>query len=112
VQARRLPGTFELTADTPLVAAPGSEAAADPVRLPLAPLRLPLRPASAGAGVTVRLDPAIAGPEAYRLRVGQDGVELAASTLDGIRRATQTLRQLLPDAGWLSVAPPGPPLGG
>jgi hexosaminidase len=106
VQARRLPGTFELTADTGLVAAPGAEAAAEVVRLLLAPLRLPLRPASAGAGLTVRLDPAIAGPEGYRLRVSDDGVELAASTLDGIRHATQTLRQLLPDAGWRSVAPP------
>jgi hexosaminidase len=106
VRARRLPGTFELTEDTVLVAAPGAEAAAEAVRLLLAPLRLPLRPASAGAGVTVRLDPATGGPEAYRLRVGEDGVELTASTVDGVRHATQLLRQLLPDAAWRSVAPP------
>jgi hexosaminidase len=102
-----LPGTVELTGDTMLVAAPGAEAAAEVVRRLLAPLRLPLRPASAGAGVTVRLDPAIAEPEGYRLRVGEGGVELAGSTLDGVRHATQTLRQLLPDAAWRSVPPPG-----
>lgn len=122
VRARQLPGTFELAEHTALVAAPGAEAAAEAVRLLLAPLRLPLRPASAGPdqtgpdqtgpdgtgpGVTVRLDPAIAEPEGYRLRVGEAGIELAGSTVDGIRHATQTLRQLLPDAAWRSAPPPG-----
>jgi hexosaminidase len=107
VRAHRLPGDYELTRDTALVAAPGAVAAAETVRRLLAPLRLPLRPAAGGNGLTVRLDPAIAEPEGYRLRVGEDGVELAGSTLDGIRHATQTLRQLLPDAAWRSVAPAG-----
>jgi hexosaminidase len=113
VQARPLPGTFELTPRTPLVAARGAEPAADLVRLLLAPLRLPLRPesaegaaASVGTGLVVRLDPE-AEPEGYRVRVTEDGVELSASTLDGIRHATQTLRQLLPDAAWRAVPPPG-----
>jgi len=115
--AARLPGTFELTRDTMLVAGPGSEAAAEAVRLLLSPLRLPLRPASSGTGLTVRLAPlagadggepsTAAGPEAYRLRVGPAGVELVASTVDGIRHATQTLRQLLPVDAYRSVALPG-----
>jgi hexosaminidase len=107
VQARPLPGTFELTPDTPLVAAPGAEVAADLVRLLLAPLRLPLRPAATGDGLAVRLDPGVEHPEGYRIRVGESGIELSASTVDGIRHATQTLRQLLPDAAWRAVPPPG-----
>jgi hexosaminidase len=106
VEVRPAPGTFELTRETPLVAAPGAEAAADLVRLLLAPLRLPLRPASAGAGLVVRLDPEVE-PEGYRLRVAEDGIALVASTLDGVRHGTQTLRQLLPDAAWRAVPPPG-----
>jgi hexosaminidase len=106
-----LPGTFELTRDTPLIAAPGAEAAAEAVRLLLAPLRLPLAQAlagsAAGSGLTVTLDPGIAEPEGYRLSIGDGGIELAASTVDGIRHATQTLRQLLPDAAWRSTALPG-----
>ncbi|GAA4681804.1 beta-N-acetylhexosaminidase [Phytohabitans rumicis] len=107
VAAHSEAGTYELTRDTPLVAAPGSAAAAEVVRLLLAPLRLPLPPASSGMGLVVRIDPGVTGPEAYRLRVTGDGVELSASTVDGIRHATQTLRQLLPDAAWRSTAPPG-----
>jgi hexosaminidase len=105
-QARRLPGTFELTPQTALVAAPGAEAAAEVVRLLLTPLRLPLRPAPSGPGLVVRLDPDIIEPEGDRLRVSDDGIELSASTVDGIRHATQTLRQLLPDAAWRSAPPP------
>jgi hexosaminidase len=107
VEARPASGSFELTPDTPLVAAPGAEAAADLVRLLLAPLRLPLRPASAGDGLAIRLDPGITEPEGYRVRVAETGIELSASTLDGIRHAAQTLRQLLPDAAWRAAPPPG-----
>jgi hexosaminidase len=107
VRARREPGTYELTEGTALVAAAGAEAAAEAVRRLLAPLRLPLRPAGSGQGLVVRVDPAIVEPEGYRVRVTEAGVALAASTVDGIRHATQTLRQLLPDAAWRTVAPPG-----
>jgi hexosaminidase len=111
--ARRLPGTVELTRDTRLVALPGAEPAAEVVRLLLAPLRLPLPPATSAtaagsANLTVRLDAELAGgPEAYQVRVGQTGVELAGATLDGIRHAAQTLRQLLPDLAWRAAPPPG-----
>jgi len=104
--ARSLPGTFELTADTPLIAAPGAEPAAEAVRLLLAPLRLPLRPASSGTGLTVRLLPG-GDDESYQLTVTEDGVELSGSTVDGVRHAVQTLRQLLPAAAFRSVALPG-----
>jgi hexosaminidase len=107
VAAHSEAGTFELTRDTALVAEPGAEDAADAVRLLLAPLRLPLRPAGTGTGLVVRLDPTVGGPEAYHLRVTPDGVELRASSVDGIRHGTQTLRQLLPDAAWRSAPPPG-----
>ena len=104
--ARPGPGSFELTARTPLVAAPGDEAAAEAVRLLLAPLRLPLPPASTGTGLTVRLRPEAAG-ESYELTVSEGGIELTASTVDGIRHAAQTLRQLLPDAAFRAAPPPG-----
>jgi hexosaminidase len=105
VRAHRLPGSFELTADTPLVAT--DVAAAETVRRLLAGLRLPLRPAGSGTGLAVRLDPAVTEPEGYRLRVGEDGIDLAAGTLDGIRHAAQTLRQLLPDPAWRAAPVPG-----
>jgi hexosaminidase len=104
--ARPLPGTFELTADTPLVAAPGAEAAADIVRLLLAPLRLPLRPASEGNGLIVRLVPGD-DKESYQLRVTVNSIEITGSDVDGVRHAVQTLRQLLPDAAYRSAPPPG-----
>ena len=104
--ARSLSGTFELTADTPLVAAPGAETAAEAVRLLLASLRLPLRPASSGTGLTVRLLPEV-DDESYELKVAEDGIELIGSTVDGIRHAAQTLRQLLPNAAYRSAPLPG-----
>src|SRR3954453_7383117 len=59
-------GTYELTSETALIAATGAEDAATVVRLLLAPLRLPLRPAGSGKGITVHLDPGLpGGPEAY-----------------------------------------------
>jgi hexosaminidase len=106
-QARRAAGTYQLGPETALVAAAGAERAADTVRLLLAPLRLPLRPASQGAGLVVRIDGGIAEPEGYRVTVTPDGIELAGSTLDGVRHATQALRQLLPDAAWRAAPPPG-----
>ncbi|GIJ73768.1 beta-N-acetylhexosaminidase [Virgisporangium ochraceum] len=108
--ARRGEGSVELGRDTVLVAGPGAGAAADAVRVLLAPLRLPLRPASdAGTdAVTVRLDPTLdGGPEAYRVTVDGAGVGLTGSTVDGVRHAAQVLRQLLPDAAWRSTPPPG-----
>ncbi|GAA3517348.1 beta-N-acetylhexosaminidase [Actinocatenispora rupis] len=100
-EARRLPGTVTLTADSPLS---GPDAATDVVRALLAPLGLPLRPNGSGVPVTVETG-ADTEPEGYRLRVAEDGVHLAASTLDGVRHAVRALRQLLPDAAWRAAAP-------
>jgi hexosaminidase len=103
-----------LNRDTVLVAGPGAEAAADTVRVLLASLRLPLPPASRSAegpgpgAVTVRLDSTLdGGPEAYRVHVGDGGVELVGSTVDGVRHAVSIVKQLLPDAAWRAAAPPG-----
>ena len=101
---RRTAGSFELTAETALIAGADAQPLADAVRLILAPLRLPLRAGGeTDQGLTVRLDPGIAEPEGYRVRVDTDGIELSASTVDGIRHAAQVLRQLLPDEAWRSA---------
>lgn len=106
-------GTFELGPDTDLCVADGaagdSVEAADAVRLLLAPLRLPLRPAAAPAPGQLRvvLDEGLPGPEGYRLTVRPEGVEIVASDVAGARHATQVLRQLLPDDAWRAVGRPG-----
>ncbi len=103
-EARADAGEFELGPDTVLVA--DDQAAADAVRLLLAPLRLPLRPASEGNGITVRVDPT-GSPEAFQLEVTTDGVTITGADLDGVRHATQVLKQLLPDDAWRAVGRPG-----
>ncbi|MFE1789506.1 beta-N-acetylhexosaminidase [Streptomyces sp. NPDC059525] len=52
-------------------------------------------PAGAPGDLRLRLDPAGTGPEAYRLEVGADGVELTGGDAAGLFWAAQTLRQLL-----------------
>jgi hexosaminidase len=49
-----------------------------------------------GRVIELRLDPEIAGEEAYRLTVSKDRITLAASHHRGLFWAAQTLRQLLP----------------
>jgi hexosaminidase len=103
-EARRLPGTLTLTADTRLV---GPDEATEPVRRLLAPLGLPLRPTGDGTEIAVGFDAAITAPEGYRLHVGTAGVTLTAAGVDGLRHGVRTLRQLLPDAAWRAAAPAG-----
>lgn len=103
-EARPTAGEFELGQDTVLVA--DDQSAADAVRLLLAPLRLPLRPASDGTGITVRLESGGA-PESFKLHVGTDGITITGADLDGVRHATQVLKQLLPDDAWRAVGRPG-----
>jgi len=45
--------------------------------------------------VVIRRDPGIAGPDAYRLTVSKEGVEICASSDAGSYYAVQTLRELL-----------------
>ncbi|WP_163840173.1 family 20 glycosylhydrolase [Pseudoxanthomonas sacheonensis] len=49
-----------------------------------------------GKAIELRLDPEIAGEEAYRVAVGKDRIVLAASNHRGLLWAVQTLRQLFP----------------
>src|SRR5688572_24737110 len=106
ISARQAPGTFELTRETGLA---GAGPAVEAVRLVLAPLRLPLPPsATADRALRVHVDATLpGGPEAYRVRIDESGVDLVGSTVDGVRHAAQTLRQLLPDAAFRSAPPPG-----
>ncbi|MGA8116066.1 MAG: beta-N-acetylhexosaminidase, partial [Actinocatenispora sp.] len=106
-EAHRLPGSVELTAGTRLTVGPGAEAAAEAVRILLAPLRLPLPADGTGPELSVRLDEGITQPEGYRLTVEDTGVRIEARTVDGARHATRVLRQLLPDHAWRTVAPAG-----
>ncbi|MEW1635829.1 beta-N-acetylhexosaminidase [Streptomyces sp. NPDC093801] len=88
-----------------LDAGPGAEGVARWLRRELgAATGWALPPAAAGArgDVRLRVDPAAPdgeGPEAYRLEIGADGVELTGGDAAGLFWAAQTLRQLLgPDA--------------
>lgn len=55
-----------------------------------------LHMAGKGRRIALRLDPALAGEEAYRLEVTPRGIEIRASTDQGLFWGVQTLRQLLP----------------
>ncbi|MFD6548171.1 beta-N-acetylhexosaminidase [Streptomyces sp. NPDC058398] len=94
-------GRFALDADTVLWAAPGTDTTARWLGSTLgAALGLPLRPGPRDATRAVRLllDDTL-GPEAYRLAVGDDGVEIRGGDAAGVFWGAQTLRQLLgPDA--------------
>lgn len=94
-------GAFALDAATTLWAAPGTDTTERWLRSALgAALGLPLRPGTQDApgGVRLLLDDRL-GPEAYRLVVGDDGVEIRGGDAAGVFWGAQTLRQLLgPDA--------------
>jgi hexosaminidase len=65
------------------------------------PSGLPLTIAKPGAvaakqAIVLSLDPAVAGDEAYRLKVRPEGIEIAARTPHGLFYGVQTLRQLAP----------------
>lgn len=59
-------------------------------------IALPERAARKGRRIALKLDPAVAGEEAYRLDVDPRGIEIRASTGEGLFWGVQTLRQLLP----------------
>jgi hexosaminidase len=90
---------FSLTADT-VIAANG---VTEPVAAFLAKtLRagtgfpVPVRAEATGPAIRLALDAAIAGEEAYRLRIDASGAHLTARTPHGLFHATQTLLQLRP----------------
>ncbi|MGW3662891.1 beta-N-acetylhexosaminidase [Streptomyces sp. NPDC005141] len=94
-------GVFALDADTTLWAAPGTDTTERWLRSALGgALGLPLRPGAQDApgGVRLLLDDRLE-PEAYRLVVGDGGVEIRGGGPAGVFWGAQTLRQLLgPDA--------------
>jgi hexosaminidase len=94
-------GRFALDADTVLWAGPGTDTAERWLRSTLgAALGLPLRPGPQDTPGAVRLllDDTLE-PEAYRLGVGDGGVEIRGGDAAGVFWGAQTLRQLLgPDA--------------
>ncbi|EPH40764.1 beta-N-acetylhexosaminidase [Streptomyces aurantiacus] len=92
---------FTFDASTTLWAGPGTESTERWLRVALGgALHLPLAPGAEGAsgGVSLRLDDGLE-PEAYRLTVTGDGVEIRGGAAAGVFWGAQTLRQLLgPDA--------------
>jgi hexosaminidase len=61
-------------------------------------IELPEHATRKGRRIVLRLDPAVAGDEAYRLEVTPRGVAVSAATDKGLFWGVQTLRQLLPTA--------------
>ncbi|MFH9067856.1 beta-N-acetylhexosaminidase [Streptomyces alboflavus] len=90
-------GSFRFDASTTLWAAPGAESVERWLRTSLGgAFRLPFAPGTEGApgGVSLRLDDSLE-PEAYRLTITGDGVEIRGGTAAGVFWGAQTLRQLL-----------------
>lgn len=63
-------------------------------------------PSGRGGDVCLRIDPAIAAPEGYRLSIGAKKIEIAGKGAAGVFYGIQTLGQLLPPPG------AGPAAGG
>src|ERR671914_2241602 len=105
-------GSFELTRDTRISvtsrAALGvATALAERLRRATG-FPLPVR-VGGGIGITLGLsDASRAGGEDYTLTVSRHEVRLRAGTAEGLFRATQTLRQLLPAKAESPTARPGP----
>ncbi|MFE0175593.1 beta-N-acetylhexosaminidase [Streptomyces sp. NPDC059002] len=93
--------SFVIDASTTLSAGPGTESTEQWLRATLGgALGLPLRPAAEGAdaAVSLRVDGSLE-PEAYRLTITGDRVEILGGAGAGVFWGAQTLRQLLgPDA--------------
>ncbi|MCC2275788.1 beta-N-acetylhexosaminidase [Streptomyces sp. ET3-23] len=94
----RSTGHRALGADTRIDAHPGTEDVARWLRTTVgAATGLPLAPGK-GNGIVLRVDPSLA-PEAYRLVIDDDTVDMAGGSPAGVFWAAQTFRQLLgPDA--------------
>jgi hexosaminidase len=99
-----LPGSFQLTPETGILADaanhPNADFLSNLLSVPTG-YGLPIRSASppgAANNISLRLDPALTAfkDEGYRLEVRPDGVTLEAFTPSGVFYGLQTLRQLLP----------------
>ncbi|GAA3109021.1 beta-N-acetylhexosaminidase [Streptomyces rectiviolaceus] len=87
---------FLLDPSTVLRAAPGTESTERWLRSTIgAALGLPLAPGDAGSGaVSLEIDDSLAA-EAYRLTVGERGIEIVGGAAPGVFWGAQTLRQLI-----------------
>ncbi|MER6949365.1 beta-N-acetylhexosaminidase [Nonomuraea sp. NPDC000554] len=108
VHYRSRPGRFVLDRDTALAADPALAEVAAWLRGELSPVTggelLPGRP---GPGtITLGLDDL--PPEAYRLTVAEDGVQIDAGGPAGVFYGAQTLRQLLPASAFRKAGTGGP----
>ena len=100
------PGSFTLPADLAIATTePGWAAVVRRLLSPGTGLDLPAAP----DGLLRLIKDGALADEAYVLEVTEDGIELTASTTQGLNWATQTLRQLLPPSA-LRPAPTGEPL--
>lgn len=64
-------------------------------------------PGIAPGGINLTLDPSLSNPEAYRLTVGQDGIQIAGASEAGTFYGIQTLRKAIPaDAKGMHVELP------
>ncbi|MEV6751805.1 beta-N-acetylhexosaminidase [Streptomyces sp. NPDC051214] len=91
------PEGFILDSSTALRAGPGTESTERWLRATLGgALGLPLAPGEAGEGgaISLGIDDSLA-PEAYRLTVGESGVEILGGAAPGVFWGAQSLRQLI-----------------
>ncbi|MEV7012331.1 beta-N-acetylhexosaminidase [Streptosporangium sp. NPDC051022] len=105
------PVTFETSPDSftlsPRASVSGPAELVDAVRVALAVLDLrPAGPEAEPGAIALTHDPSL-GREAYTLEVTARGVRIAAGDRAGAFYAGQTLRQLLPDAAFRTVAGDG-----
>lgn len=109
---RRQPGNFQIEAETAIGADGPARTAAWLLHdiLAGAGVRAPVLPAAdPAATITLAIRPAAkdSPPEGYQVTVAPEGVRMAGNTVDGLARAVQTFRQLLPPQA-LRSAPVGP----
>jgi len=102
-KAVRGSGSFELTAATPIVAASRAAGEVGPVLADYVARGTGLKLAVlAGAprdgAINLRIDPSVAGAEAYRVEVAPARITLSASTREGLVHAATTLWQMVPVA--------------
>jgi hexosaminidase len=100
-------GIFELTEATTLASEPGLDGVAGWLRSVLGPATgcwLPSGP----AGIQLCLDQSLPA-EGYRLDVTPEGVRIAGAVAAGVFYGAQTLRQLLPPAGYRRARTAGGP---
>jgi hexosaminidase len=109
---RAQPGSFQVSADIPIAAGPGAQAAQAAVRRVLAMLPWPAgtghESVPAAGGITVDIDEGLP-EEGYQLRISPGHLRITAGGEAGAFYAAQTVRQLLPDEAWRAAPVPGPP---